>query len=148
MPVLGVRKHNRSLSRGGGGGGNNIEACPEGTYKSVPGRWRYNVSLFRGAFIYCPSGGGGGGGGTFGICRGVWLNNGIAQHSPVNCFKPKHGLFSFDSPTRSMNITHSVWLYLIAKSLAVSPCRVLASCTAPSATSSFRQGRRPHTAPQ
>ena len=43
------------LPRRGGGGG--------GIYKSVPGRWRYNISLSRGAFIYCLEGGGGGGGG-------------------------------------------------------------------------------------
>ena len=62
-----VRKHNRSLSRGKGnniktcpGGWNKTEACPGGIYKSVPGRWRYNISLSRGAFIYCPGGGGGG----------------------------------------------------------------------------------------
>ena len=75
-------EQNRSLSRGveqnrslSGGGG-------WGIYKSVPGRWRYNVSLSRGAFIYCPGGGGGGGGGGLrlqllqsSICRGVRLNN-------------------------------------------------------------------------
>ena len=53
--------YNRRLSRGEG---NNIEACPggveenrslsRGIYKSVPERWRYNISLSRGAFIYCP----------------------------------------------------------------------------------------------
>ena len=59
----GVRGHNRSLSRGEGsnieacpGGWNKTEACPGGIYKSVPGRWRYNISLSRGAFIYCPGG--------------------------------------------------------------------------------------------
>ena len=57
----GVRRHNRSLSRGEEsnieacpGGWNKTEACPGGIYKSVPGRWRYNISLSRGAFIYCP----------------------------------------------------------------------------------------------
>ena len=68
-----VRMHNRGLSgRGGGGGGgrgNNIEACPGGwskteacpggIYKSVPGRWRYNISLSKGAYVYCLGGGGG-----------------------------------------------------------------------------------------
>ena len=76
----GARRHNRSLSRGEGnnieacpGGWNKTEACPGGIYKSVPGRWRYNISLSRG-----------GGGGRFAIiviCRGVRLNNGIAQYS-------------------------------------------------------------------
>ena len=49
----GVRRHNRSLSRREG---NKIDACPGGIYESVPGRWRYNISLSRGAFIYCPGG--------------------------------------------------------------------------------------------
>ena len=83
MPVPRVRRHNRSLSRGEGnnieacpGGWNKPEACPGGIYKSVPGRWRYNISLSRGTFIYCP------GGSTFVIivvCRGVRLKNGIAH---------------------------------------------------------------------
>ena len=38
-----------------------------GIYKSVPGRWRYNISFSRDAFIYCPEGGGGGGGGGGGV---------------------------------------------------------------------------------
>ena len=59
----GVRRYNRSLSRGEGnyieacpGGWNKTEACPGGIYKSVPGRCRYNISVSRGAFIYCPGG--------------------------------------------------------------------------------------------
>ena len=59
------------------GGWNKTEACPEGIYKSVPRRWRYNISMSRGAFIHCP--GEGGGGYVIIICRGVRLNNGIAQ---------------------------------------------------------------------
>ena len=54
MLSRGVRRHNRSLSRG------DIEDCPGGVYKFVPGGSRYNIILFRG-------GGGGGGGGTFAI---------------------------------------------------------------------------------
>ena len=61
------------------GGWNKAEACPGGIYKSVPGRWRYNISLSRGTFIYCPRGGGGGGGYVCNYCRGIRLNNGIAQ---------------------------------------------------------------------
>ena len=60
----GVRRHNRSLFRGKGnniedcpGGWYKTEACPGGIYKSVPGRGRYNISLCRGAFIYCLGGG-------------------------------------------------------------------------------------------
>ena len=49
------------------GGWNKTEACPGGIYKSVLGRWRYNISLSRGAFIYCP----GGRGGTFAILSSV-----------------------------------------------------------------------------
>ena len=80
----GVRRHNRSLSRGW----NKTESCPGGIYKSIPGRWRYNISFYRGAFIYCPEmgGGEGGGRGTFAIiviCSGVRLNKGIA-HSTNN----------------------------------------------------------------
>ena len=58
-----------------GGEGNNIEACPGGIYKTVPGRWRYNISLSRTAGVLLHIG-------TFAIiviCRGVRLNNGIAQ---------------------------------------------------------------------
>ena len=66
------------------GGRNKIEACT-GTFTSLSGGGggggegvsRYNISLSRVAFIYCP-----GGGDTFaifGICRDVGLNNGIAQ---------------------------------------------------------------------
>ena len=73
MPVPGgggggVRRHNRRLSRG-------VEqnrSLSRGHLQVVPGRWRYNISLSRGAFIYCP----GGGGLTFAIiviCRGVRL---------------------------------------------------------------------------
>ena len=40
------------------GGWNKIEACPGGIYKSVLGRWKYNISLSRSAFIYCLKGGG------------------------------------------------------------------------------------------
>ena len=56
-----------------------IEACPGGICMSVPGRWRYNISLSMGAFIYCPGGGGGGYVCNYChvICRGVRLNNGI-----------------------------------------------------------------------
>ena len=35
---------------------NKIEACPGDIYKSVPGGWRYNRSLSRGGFEYCPGG--------------------------------------------------------------------------------------------
>ena len=61
------------------GGWNKTEACPGGIYKSVPGRWRHNISLSRVLLYIVPGGGGGGGGGTFAICRGVRLNNGVAQ---------------------------------------------------------------------
>ena len=71
----GVRRHNRSLSRGKWnniqacpGGWDKIDACPGGIYKSVPGGSGYNISLSRGAFLYCP------GGSRFAIiviCRGV-----------------------------------------------------------------------------
>ena len=74
----GVRRHNRSLSRGEWkdcpGGWGKTEACPGGIYKSVP---RYNISLSREivpgyAFAIIV------------ICRGVRLNNGIAQ-LPTRC---------------------------------------------------------------
>ena len=68
MPVQGVRRHNRSLSMGKAGnnkeafpgGWNKTDACPGGIYKSVPGRWRYNISLSRSAFYIVPDWGGGG----------------------------------------------------------------------------------------
>ena len=85
MPVPGVRRHNRSLSMGEGnnieacpGGWNKTEACPWGIYKSVPGRRRYDISLSRGAFIYCPGGGGGGGGGGgWGVCLQLLSSVGV-----------------------------------------------------------------------
>ena len=59
----GVRRHNRRLSRGEWnniqacpGGWDKIQACPGGIYKSVPGGSRYNISLSRGTFLFCPGG--------------------------------------------------------------------------------------------
>ena len=69
----GVRRHNRGLSRGvvqnRSLSRGHLQVCPRGGS-------RYNISLSRGAFLYCP------GGNRFAIiviCRGVQLNNGIAQ---------------------------------------------------------------------
>ena len=79
MPVPGVRRHNRSLSRGEGnnikacpGGWNKTEACPGGIYRgggdiiqACPGMLLYIVP--GGTFIIVV------------ISRGVRLNNRIAQ---------------------------------------------------------------------
>ena len=76
MPVPGgggggVRRPNRSLSRGVEQN-RSLSRGPEGIYKSVPRRWRYNISMSRGAFIHCPGEGGGGGGGTLLSSVGVY----------------------------------------------------------------------------
>ena len=105
----GIRRHtcNRSLSRGEGnnieaylGGWNKTEASPGDIYKSVPGRWRYNISfniggadatastanavalfmntpahilLIQGCFYILSGGGGGGGGGGGYVCNYCYL---------------------------------------------------------------------------
>ena len=53
-PPPGSASGSLSRGRGWGVGWNKAEACPVGIYKSVPGRWRYNISLSRGTFMYCP----------------------------------------------------------------------------------------------